>query len=98
MISASDNLTGGNQIHFISYPQGEARQITSDTTDYGSVSISADGGSIVTTRVDVISSLWSINPGTREMKQLTSESKNLLGYPGISQMPDGKILFSKYTG
>jgi Tol biopolymer transport system component len=32
------------------------------------------------------------------MKQLTSESKNLLGYAGLSQMPDGRILFAKNTG
>jgi Tol biopolymer transport system component len=92
------NLAENSQVWHLSYPGGEARQITSDTTDYGSVSISADGGSMVATRVDVISSFWAINTNTREMKQLTSENKNLLGHGGLSQMPDGKILYAKQTG
>ena len=92
------NLGENSQVWLISYPDGEARQITTDTTDYGSVSISADGGSIVATRVDVISSFWSINPATREMKQLTGESKNLLGGLGLAQMPDGRLLFARNSG
>ena len=87
-----------SQIWNVAYPSGEARQISTDTSDFGSVSVSADGNSIVTTRVDMISSVWSLNPQSREMKQLTSESKNLLGYAGLSQMPDGRILFAKNTG
>ncbi|HTK25250.1 MAG TPA: protein kinase [Pyrinomonadaceae bacterium] len=87
-----------SQIWNVAYPSGEARQISTDTSDFGSVSVSADGMSIVTTRVDTISSVWSVNPQSREMKQLTSESKNLLGYAGLSQMPDGRILFAKNTG
>ena len=87
-----------SQIWNVAYPSGEARQISTDTSDFGSVSVSADGESIVTTRVDTISSIWSLNPQSREMKQLTSENKNLLGYAGLSQMPDGRILFAKNTG
>jgi Tol biopolymer transport system component len=71
------------------------RQITTDTSDYGSVSVSADGSTIVTTRVDTISSIWSFNPQSREMRQINAENKNLLGFAGISQMPDGKILYVK---
>jgi len=87
-----------SQIWNVAYPSGEAKQISTDTSDFGSVSVSADGASIVTTRVDTISSVWSLNPQSHEMKQLTSENKNLLGYAGLSQMPDGRILFAKNTG
>jgi Periplasmic component of the Tol biopolymer transport system len=87
-----------SQIWHLSYPSGQARQITTDTSDFGSVSVSANGTSIVTTRVDMISSLWSLNPQTREMQQLSPESKNLTGYAGLSQMPDGHILFARNTG
>ncbi len=87
-----------SQIWHVSYPSGGARQVTTDTSDYGSVSVSADSGTIVTTRVDTISSLWSLNPQTRELKQLTAENKNLMGNAGISQSPAGETLYSKITG
>jgi len=86
------------QVWHVAYPSGEARQISSDTSDFGSVSVSADGTSIVTTRVDTISSLWSLDPQTHEMRQLTPENKSLMGYAGLSQMPDGRILFAKNSG
>ena len=34
LISASDKVPGRNQIRFLSYPQGEARQITNDLSQY----------------------------------------------------------------
>lgn len=73
----------------------EIKQITNDTNDYVSLSISADGGEMMTTKVETISSFWSFAPSTKELKQVINESKNLLGYAGLSQMPDGRILFSK---
>lgn len=91
------NAGENSQVWHISYPAGNVRQITNDTTDYGSVSVSADGDSMIVTRIDVISSLWSRVPNTGEMRQLIGESKNLFGLAGISQMPDGKILFVKST-
>jgi serine/threonine protein kinase len=92
------NAGENSQVWFISYPGGEVRQVTSDTTDYGSVSVSADNSTMIVTRIDAISSLWSRTPQTGEMRQLIAENKNLLGFAGISQMPDGKILFVKSTG
>lgn len=87
-----------SQVWHVAYPSGEARQITADTTDYGSVSVSADGNLMVVTRIDAISSLWSRAPLTGEMRQLVAENKNLVGQAGISQMPDGKILYIKFSG
>ncbi len=92
------NLGENSQVWFLSYPRGDVRQITTDTTDYGTVSVSADGSLMVATRVDVISSLWSRVPQTGEMRQLIVENKNLLGFAGVSQMREGKILFVKNTG
>jgi eukaryotic-like serine/threonine-protein kinase len=91
--------TGENsQVWLLSYPEGETRQITTDTTDYDSVSVSADGTSLVTTRIDAISSLWTRDMQTKEMRQIIVENKNLLGHGGLSTMPDGKLLYVKFTG
>ncbi|HEY0658795.1 MAG TPA: protein kinase, partial [Pyrinomonadaceae bacterium] len=92
--SMSDNL----QIWRMDYPTGELKQITTDTSDYGSLSVAADTNSIVTTKVDTISSFWSMLPNTKEMKQLSGESKTLLAHRGVSHSPDGKLFYVKKTG
>ena len=89
------NMGDTMQIWQMDFPGGLLKQITTDTSDYVSLSISSDGGEMVTTKVETISSFWSFTPASKELKQLPGESKNLLGYAGLSQMPDGKILFSK---
>lgn len=93
-ISFGDNW----QIWHLRYPDGEARQITSDTSNYASLSASADGKTLVSTKADTISSFWSLDPARKELRQLTSENRTLIGNRGISQMPDGRILYSKTTG
>lgn len=92
------NLSDTSQIWQMNFPTGEAKQITNDTSDYASLSLSADTNAIITTRVDAISSLWSLEPNTGESKQLSGESRNLVGKMGISHNSEGRILFSKKTG
>jgi serine/threonine protein kinase len=92
--SMSENL----QIWRMNYPTGELKQITTDTSDYGSLSVAANTNSIVTTKVDTISSFWSVSPNSKEMKQLSGESKTLLAHLGISYSPNGKLYYAKKTG
>lgn len=86
------------QIWHLSFDKGEVRQVTTDTSDYDSVSISDDGKTMVATKVDRISNLVSYDTTNKESKQIIGESRNLIGYRRITQMPDGKVLFSKRTG
>ncbi len=89
------NMGETMQIWQMNFPEGNLKQITNDTNDYVSLSVSADGNQMVATKVETISSFWSFAPQTKELKQVVNESKTLLGYAGLSQMPDGRILFSK---
>jgi serine/threonine protein kinase len=92
--SMSENL----QIWRMNFPNGELKQVTTDTSDYGSLSVAADTNSIVTTKVDTISSFWSLLPETKEMKQLSGESKTLSAHLGVSHSADGKLYYAKKTG
>ena len=92
------NFSETLQIWRMDYPTGELKQITTDTSDYASLSVAADTNSIVTTKVDMISSLWSLMPNSKELKQLSGESKTLVGRPGISHSPEGKLFYAKKTG
>jgi len=86
------------QIWYLDYPGGTPRQITSDTNNYTTVSTSSDNSSIVATRAEAISSMWSFNPRSNELKQLLSESNYLIFDNQMSQLPDGRILFVKGSG
>jgi serine/threonine protein kinase len=92
------NVSESMQIWHLSYPDGEFRQVTTDTTDYASLSVSVNTNQIVATKVDVISSFWTFLPSTKELKQLTPESRTLWSNYGVSQMPDGKIIYTKKVG
>ena len=92
--SMSDSV----QIWRMSFPDGETKQITTDTSDYASLSLAAETNAIVTTKVDTISSFWSFAPGSKEMNQINGESKTLVAKMGISHSPNGKIYFTRKTG
>jgi len=87
-----------SQIWHLSYPNGEARQITNDISDYASLSLADDDKTMVTTKVDTISSFWTFAPNTKELKQLTAESRNYAGFSGIEHSANGKIYYTKRSG
>jgi serine/threonine protein kinase len=95
---AKSSVQEPKQIWFFSYPAQEIRQITSDSSGYYAMSLSADGETIAASKVDVISSLWSFNPQNKEMTQIVSENRMMQGFGGLTQMPDGRILFAKTEG
>ena len=87
-----------SQVWHLSFPDGEARQITNDISDYASLSLSDDGKQMVTTKIDTISSFWTFSSNTGELKQLTAESRNYAGFTGIEHSANGKIYFTKRSG
>lgn len=48
----------GDQLWLLTYPKGEARQITNDMTSYEGVSLSANSAALVTRRIDRVSQIW----------------------------------------
>jgi TolB protein len=84
------------QIWRVSYPDGgDATRLTNDTSGYSQMSLARDASLIAGAKQEVISSLWTLNPQTKELAQLTSENKNSLGKFGFGLMPDGGLLVSK---
>lgn len=86
------------QIFHLGIDESTVGSVTTDTSDYESLSVSADGRTIIATKADRISGLVELDGEGRVVRQIKSESNNFLGYLGISQMADGKILFSKKNG
>lgn len=87
------------QIWQVTYPSGvPIKRITNDTSGYVQMSFARDAGVITGSKNSVISSLWAFSLQSKELTQLTSETKNLIGAGNISFMPDGKLLLSKVEG
>jgi len=95
---AKNEPVESSQIWHLSFPKGETRQITNDISDYASLSLADDGKTMITTKVDTISSFWTLAPNTKELKQLTAESRNYAGFSGIENASNGKIYFNKRNG
>ncbi len=90
LISASDKVSGSNQIRFLSYPNGEARQITNDLSQYNSLSATTDGKSFVTIQTSKSSGIFVGEAGAGDFKEIVSETGEL--HPFV-WTPDGKIIF-----
>lgn len=86
------------QIRFVSYPGGEERQISNELNGYDTMTLATEANTIVASNLDLISSIWSFDPQTKTFSQLTSESRNFQGMQGISEMPDGKLLYTIREG
>ncbi len=92
LISASDKVSGGNQIRFISYPRGEARQITNDLSQYDSVSVTNDGRSFVSIETGMTSGIFvgELGADENDFKEILSETDAL--HP-LVWAPDGRIVY-----
>ncbi|MBA3443214.1 MAG: PD40 domain-containing protein, partial [Pyrinomonadaceae bacterium] len=97
------------QLWHVSYPDGTARRITHDFSDYSDLSMTADGSAMVGVRVESNINIWlmSLNGDdifsrmTRnesaaeasDAKQITFGVDRYDGRGGIAWTPDGKIIY-----
>jgi len=109
LVAAADQSFGVHQLWFVTYPAGEARQITNDLNDYASVSVTSDSSSIVTIQREITSSIWigPMNGGALSapapdsfpverdpQRQITSGGGKHEGYYGVAWTPDGRLTFT----
>jgi Tol biopolymer transport system component len=95
IVIAAQGKSGGHvQIWMVSYPSGKLRRVSNDLSNYGSVSVSADGKMIVATQQNTVSAIW-VGPANApdNAKQVTSGV--LDGGNGIAWTSDNRIV---YTG
>ncbi|MGH9947109.1 MAG: hypothetical protein ACRD6X_07925, partial [Pyrinomonadaceae bacterium] len=92
LISGSEKVSGSNQVLFLSYPQGEARQITNDLSQYDSLSATADGQSFVSIETNTINGIYigEADADANDFKEISSETDAL--HPFV-WTPDGKIIY-----
>ncbi|MFN2453130.1 MAG: protein kinase [Pyrinomonadaceae bacterium] len=82
------------QIWRISYPEGEARRITTDFNNYAGMSLSADSGALAAVQSNRISNIWiAPNADASRAMQIKSGGSNLEGTDALAWTPDGRIVY-----
>jgi len=94
LVTAQEKTGVPMQLWMVSYPGGKARRLSNDLSDYYSVSVSANGRTIVALQQNHLSDIW-VGPANApdNAKQVTSG--RLDGIDGIAWTPDNRIV---YTG
>ena len=80
------------QVNYISYPDGETRNVTSDLNGYRDLSLTADGSRLLTVQLSSRFTLWSMpaNDSARATQIAATRVMN----SAISLTPDGRMLFT----
>jgi serine/threonine protein kinase len=96
MTATGRTSTLPNQVWYLSYPDGEARQITNDTNNYQGVSLSTDGGTIATVQNDQLSNIWVASSSV--LGATVQITKGINRYGQVSWVPDGRIVYTAKSG
>ncbi len=82
------------QIWRISYPDGEARRITADFTNYVGMSLTADSNALVAVQSNRLSKIWvAPNGDASRAVQIKSGGNTLDGIYGVAWTPNGRIVY-----
>jgi eukaryotic-like serine/threonine-protein kinase len=84
------------QIWLTAYPDGAARRITSDLLDYRSVSVTADGRTLVTVGAEFQAALYMVPLDGQPPRRVPSNRYD--GGEGIAPLADGSLLVATILG
>lgn len=95
LLTVSDYSFGPYQVQHVSYPDGAVRAITSDLSNYNSISVTADSKTLAAVQTDIHPFVW-VMPNAddaAQAKQITFGSGTRNDYWGFSWTPQGKIVY-----
>ena len=99
LVTASEQAGSNPQIWFLAWPGKEVRQVTSDLSSFGNISVTADSNTVCAVRSESITNLWvADNTDLDNARPITSGAERYDGYNGINWTPDGRIVFSSQAG
>lgn len=96
VFSARERWTSPYQLWRISYPDGQTSELTHDTSEYESASLSYDGNTIVSVRSQQVAKIWVAPDGDA---QRAKEVVSTIGYRyGLTWTGSGKLVYSSMVG
>lgn len=92
LVAGAEDTSRPDQIWEVAYPSGESRRVTNNLSGHYSVSITADGKSIVTGEITSRSALW-VSPDLKpeNAKQIMPATADTWG---LSWTPDNRIVYA----
>ncbi len=88
--------SSAGQVWVVQKEDGEARRITNDLTDYGTISLAQNSQTLCTVQFEVRANLWALPTGdASKAVQITSGKEE--GLSGLVSAPDGRILYANQT-
>jgi Tol biopolymer transport system component len=91
----------GNQVWYLSYPDGKVHRITNDLNRYGDISLNltADGSTIGTIQTFQTENIWVLAPNDPESRARQITSGGVVdGQYSLSWLPDGRIVYNSRAG
>jgi eukaryotic-like serine/threonine-protein kinase len=92
LVGAEEKTGVPPQLWIVSYPGGRARRVSNDLGIYNSVSVSADGRTIVAAQQNPLSNIW-VGPANSPDNTTQVSSGRLDGTHGIAWTPDNRIVY-----
>lgn len=90
----SENAYGPFQIWHVSYPGGRAQKVTSDLSNYRSMSLTADSKTLVAVQSEILPYVWVAPEGDAgRARRITSGRGGSNDYWGFSWTPDGRVVY-----
>jgi Tol biopolymer transport system component len=92
LVCGVDRDGGIEGIWLVSYPGGPApRRLTNELSHFRGVTVTADGGKIVTSQGDLQASIWLVSNGDTSRGTKLTPLNGLFGE--VALMPDGRIVY-----
>lgn len=92
LMTARDSHEASNQIWHVSYPEGAARRLTSDSKPYFSISLTADSQTLLAMQSQLLSDIWVVPD--RKFDQARKVTLGTGAYGIACYAPDGRIVYS----
>jgi Tol biopolymer transport system component len=98
VLTAADK-SDQSQVWLVSYPTGEARQVTNDLNGYHGGSLTADASALVVLHSDLQANIW-IAPNGRadDARRVTSGTGKADGAAGLAWTPDNRLIYTLSAG
>jgi Tol biopolymer transport system component len=93
VMTARDQEPSRMQVWHLSYPEGSARKLTNDSSNYLDSSLTADSSTIAAVQEERFSNVWVAPEGDAARARQVTENR-LDGFRGLDWTPDGRIVYS----
>ncbi len=96
LLTASEQPEGMDQIWHVSYPDGAARRLTSDSKRYRTISLTSDSRTLVAVQTELNSDIWVAPEADASRAHKITFGTG--AYLDVCYTPDGRVVYASQAG